>query len=286
QERVALGVARAIEPALRDAEVERACRTEPEQLSAWGLTMRALPLVQSYKPAAEGMALELLERAMELAPRDPLPMSLAAMCRGVRGCLHFAERPNDEKVVARALAGRAAMLNRSDAMAETLLAVGHTLASEHATATIHADRALNLDGGLAWAWCRRGWIDVFRGKPAEGIERLQIARALAPGDRALSATSSFAIGSSHFQAGRHGEATRWIRRGLAERPDGGLSRAFLASALVFDNRQDEARHIIGTWRRAQPGMTIAHVTSGWPFASFFLDGVAEGLESAGMPHEA
>src|SRR5262249_38586697 len=51
QERVALGVARAIEPALRDAEVERACRTEPEQLSAWGLTMRALPLVQSYKPA-------------------------------------------------------------------------------------------------------------------------------------------------------------------------------------------------------------------------------------------
>ncbi len=282
QERVALGVARALEPALRDAEIERACRTEPEQLTAWGLTMRALPSVQSYKAAAEAMALELLERAMELAPRDPLPMSLAAMCRGVRGCLHFTERPNEEKMAACALAGSAAMLNKSDALAETLLAVGYTLANELGTAAIHANRALNLDGGLAWAWCRRGWIDVFRGQAAEAIERLQIARSLATGDPVLNASSSFAIGASHFQAGRHGEAIRWIARGIAERPQGGLAPVFLASALAFDDRKDEARHAIDVWRRAHPGMTIAHLKSGWPFEASFLDRVAEGLENVGM----
>jgi AraC-like DNA-binding protein/TolB-like protein len=196
QERVALRVARAIEPALRDVEIDRASRMEPEQLNAWGLTMRAMPRVQSYQAADEATALELLERAMELAPRDPLPLSLAAMCRGVRGCLHFTARPNIEKEAAHALACKAAMHNKSDALTETLLAVGYTLADDLATATIHSNRALDLDGGLAWTWCRRGWINVFRGETNEGMERLQVARSLGAGDPVLSASSGFATASS------------------------------------------------------------------------------------------
>ena len=283
QERVAFRVARAIEPALRDVEIDRASSTEPDQLNAWGLTMRALPRVQSYQAGAEAAALELLERAMELAPRDPLPIALAAMCRGVRGCLHFTARPDEEKAAARALAGSAAMLNKSDALTETLLAVGYTLANDLTTAAIHGDRALSLDGGLAWAWCRRGWIDLFRGETAAAIERLQIARSLAAGDPALRASSGFAVAAAHFQAGRHGEAIRGLRRGIAERPDaGGLAGAFLASALAFDNRKDEAKQTLGAWKRVHPETTIAHVKSGWPFEAAFLDRVAEGLAHGGM----
>lgn len=283
QERVALRIGRAIEPALRQVEIERANRAEPEQLNAWDLAMRALPRVQSYQAAEEAMALELLERAMELAPSDPLPLSLAAMCRGVRGCLHFTDRPNDEKEVARALARAAGVHNKADALTETLLAVGYTLADDLASATIHSDRALALDGGLAWAWCRRGWIDIFCGETAEGMERLEIARSLNAGDRVLSASSGFATASGHFQAGRYGEAVRWLRRGIAERPRaGGLSRVFLASALALDNRKDEARRTLVDCRRAYPDMTVALVKSGWPFEAPFLERVAEGLESAGL----
>jgi hypothetical protein len=51
-----------------------------------------------------------------------------------------------------------------------------------ATAALHADQALALDGGSAWAWGRSGWIKAYVGEAAEAIERFQIARALAPSD--------------------------------------------------------------------------------------------------------
>src|SRR5207249_4830076 len=108
------------------------------------------------------------------------------------------------------------------------------------TAAMHADRALDLDGGLAWAWCRRGWIDVFRDETEAAIERLQIARALASGDPVLRASTCFATATAHFQAGRCGEAIRWIRHGIAERPAAvGMSPFFLASAHALENRKEE-----------------------------------------------
>ena len=60
---------------LRGAETHRASRKDPALSTAWELTMRALPACLAIEPIAEGTALELLERAMELAPRDALPRS-------------------------------------------------------------------------------------------------------------------------------------------------------------------------------------------------------------------
>ena len=43
KKRVAIGVARAIQPALRTAEAERTSRRDRGDLTAWDLTMRGLP---------------------------------------------------------------------------------------------------------------------------------------------------------------------------------------------------------------------------------------------------
>jgi AraC-like DNA-binding protein len=67
EERVAIEVARAIQPAVLAAENERASRLRDGDLTAWDLAMRALPCVTSVEAAAESMALELLEEAMERA---------------------------------------------------------------------------------------------------------------------------------------------------------------------------------------------------------------------------
>ena len=107
EETVAAGVVRVIQPALREAEIDRARRQDRASLTAWELTMRALPSVVSLAAASEGIALELLEQAMELAPTDPLPMSVAAWCHGLRAGHHFTARREDEKAAAGALAARA-----------------------------------------------------------------------------------------------------------------------------------------------------------------------------------
>jgi TolB-like protein len=104
EDRVSAQVARVLLSTLRDAEIDRARREDPAQLNAWELTMRALPDVLLIDPVAEDAALELLERAMELAPQDPLPMSVAAWCHGLRAAHAFTQRPDKERQAARALA--------------------------------------------------------------------------------------------------------------------------------------------------------------------------------------
>ena len=97
EERVAAGVATAVERSLRMAEVERVRGKDPAELGAWDLTMRAFPFAMRIEAAAQARALEFLERAMELAPQDALPAALAAWCHGSRGAHFFTAYPAAEK---------------------------------------------------------------------------------------------------------------------------------------------------------------------------------------------
>ena len=281
EEQVAAQIAATIQPLMREAEIDRAGRQDAVRLSAWELTMRALPRVLSVEAAAEEMALELLEQAMECAPSDALPVALAAWCHGLRGAHNFSPRPDKEKTTARDLAKRAAQLNSGDALTETFLAAGYCLAHDLATAALHVDRALALDGGSAWAWGRSGWIKAYVGEAAEAIERFQIARALAPSDP-LNFLCSVGIAVGHFWAARYDESARWFERALAENPAAVWINHNLAPAYALAGRREHARLCLTKLTRAFPGLTIVQVRSGLPFRRSYLDRVAGGLESLGM----
>jgi adenylate cyclase len=281
EERVAVGIGRTIQPALCDAEIDRASRGQPGELSAWGLTMRALPHVLSLEAASQRLALDLLEQAMELAPHDALPMSVAAWCHGLRAGHHFTRRRDEEKELAGTLAARAARLNTGDPLAETMLAAGYTLAHDLAAAEVHVERALTLDGSSAWAWGRRAWIKAYRGEADEAIECFQIARSLAPLDR-LHYLCCHGIASSMFDAGRYEESIKWFKRGVAENPAAAWISRWLVAAYVLADRKEEGRYTLAELRKADPELTIADLKSGLPWHSDFLDRVAEGLHVAGM----
>jgi AraC-like DNA-binding protein/tetratricopeptide (TPR) repeat protein len=281
EDRVSAQVTRALQQKLRDAEIDRACRKEPAQLTAWELTMRALPCLLAIEPAGERVALELLEQAMELAPQDALPVSMAAWCHGLRAGHHFTAQPDKELDGARILAARASSLDTGDPLAQTMLAAGYTLAHDLDAAAVHAGRALALDGGSAGAWGRSAWIHAYRGEVADAAERFQIARNLAPLDR-LSFLWSVGIAFAHFQAARYEQAIRWYRRGLAEQPKAVWINRFLAASLALAGRKEEAKRSLGRLLSAFPALTIAQVRVGLPHPASFLDILADGLENAGM----
>jgi AraC-like DNA-binding protein/tetratricopeptide (TPR) repeat protein len=281
EERVAHGVARAIQPVLRDAEIDRATRRARGDLNVWELNMRALPYVTAVDAAAEGMALELLEEAMERAPHDPLPIATAAWCRGLRAGHHFTGRPELEKAAARELAARAARLNAGDALVETMLAAGYTLAHDLASAAVHADRALALDGGSAWAWGRSAWIKAYHGRASEAHEEFQIARSLAPADP-LNFLWSVGIAATKFQNGSYDESIRWYQRAQAENPASTWTNRFLAATYVLAGRADDGRRTLATFTRHYPGLTITEVRASLPWNASYLDRTSEGLEQAGM----
>ncbi len=281
EDRLASRLASALRAPVRDAEIARAWRRDPAQLTAWELSMRALRSLLLAERLTQGTTLEWLEQAMELAPRDPLPTALAAWCRSVRASHHQALRPDDERRAASRLAARAGPLANGDHVVETMLCTAYTLAQELDAASVLADRALTGDPGLSSAWGRSAWIHVYRGNPTAAIERFNIALALAPRDP-LRYLWSMGIASAHFDAARYREAVRWSRRSLMEQPRATTIHRLLAPACVFADAKHEAQQSFDEIKRCLPGLTISEVTAALPLRSDHLSRRAEGLEHLGM----
>lgn len=281
QDWLAGAVASALRSIVRDAEIAQAWRKEPDQLTAWQLTMRALPMVLATDLAAHSLALDLLDRAIELSPRDPLPMALAAFCRGLRAGHHFTRLPESDRKVALGLAARASMLGVTDPVAEAMLSAAFALAHNLAAAERHARRALVNDGGSAWAWGRLAWVHAYRGESPEAIECCRIARVLSPADP-LQFLWSVGIASAHFEQCRYPEAVRWYRRSLEEEPKAVWINRFLAPACALAGNRDEARQAFDVVRQKFPDLTITHVRTGVPNTPQMINRLAEGLESLGM----
>jgi len=161
------------------------------------------------------------------------------------------------------------------------LAAGYTLAHDLKTASIHANRALELDGRSAWAWSRSGWVKAYGGEPQDAIERFQIARAMAPADP-QNFLCSIGIAVAHFEAARYDEAIRWYEHALAEHPTAIWCNRSLAPAYALAGRKEQARQSVLKLTSMYPDLTIAQVRSGLPLSPGFLDRAAQGLESAGL----
>ena len=176
--------------------------------------MRALPCVTSIEASGESMALELLDEAMELAPRDPLPISIAAWCHGLRAGHHFTWHPDAEKVVARELVPTA-RLNSCDALAETMLAAGYTLAHDLEAAAVHAERTLALDERVGMGMGTPRLDQGLSWTGAESDEEFLIT-SLAPVDP-LNFLWSVGVAAAEFQMAHYdkfefaGTTARWQR---------------------------------------------------------------------------
>src|SRR5208282_126579 len=73
----------AIEPTLRQAEIERAKRKRPENLDAYDLVLRATPFVDTFMPEEALKALPFLERALALEPDYALAHGQTALCHEI-----------------------------------------------------------------------------------------------------------------------------------------------------------------------------------------------------------
>ena len=274
-------VASALRSVVRDAEAGRVTDMELEQLTAWELSMRALPMVAAQDPLRHAAAMELLERAIELAPSDPVPMALAAWCHGLRAGHHFTGHMLVERDEALRLAANASVLNAGDPLADTMLSAAYMLAHDLPASEAHARRALSQDGGSAWTWGRLGWVHAYHGDAAAAIEHCQIARVLAPADP-LSFVWAIGIAAAHFELGRDREAARWYDRALFEEPRTTSLNRFSAPAHLCSGDRDAARQGLGALRKSFPDLTITQVRTGLPHTARYMDRIADGLESLGM----
>src|SRR5215475_913159 len=115
QDHVASGVAGAIEPKLRQSEIERASRKPTANLTAYDLYLRAL--AQSYRLTEEGVA-EAVVLARQALPIDPSYAPAAALvgwCRVVQRGRGWGALSDDDIAEACLLARQALEAERDDA---------------------------------------------------------------------------------------------------------------------------------------------------------------------------
>jgi TolB-like protein/Flp pilus assembly protein TadD len=176
QDEIAKRVVGIVEPSVQKSEIERIKWKRVENLDAYELYLRALPLVAAHMPGHARTALALLEKALKLDP-DNLPVhALAAWCHELcftregfnkarsDGALRHARtviagNPQDATVLAvagfvvrfigspetgNATIDRALALNPSSATALYLGAQSHALSGDIVAAAAFADRGLQL----------------------------------------------------------------------------------------------------------------------------------------------
>ena len=83
QDEITLSVIGAIEPSLRDAEIERVKRKRPENLDAYDLVLRTTPWVYVAMPEQASKTIPLLEQALALEADYAAAHGLLAWCQEI-----------------------------------------------------------------------------------------------------------------------------------------------------------------------------------------------------------
>ena len=285
QDRVASSVAGAIEPKLRQSEIERATRKPTENLDAYDLYLRALTLRDRHTDESVAEAIALLKRALTIdgnyAPAKAL-IGWSHIHQMSHGRTPISEVDRAEAV---AFAREALEAGKDDP--DTLWMAGYTLlifAGERAVAATAIDRALTLNPNSARGWMAHGYICLSDRQYQSAIEAFERAIRLSPFD-SLRRAFITGTGIAHFRMARYEEALTWAERTLSEEP--GYRGALLSKtvALVQLNRMEEAADTLRRMVDSQPGLTIARYKALWansvPPEVLALN--IEALRKAGLP---
>ncbi len=282
QDNVAQRVAGVIEPTLQDVDVRRASQRPTDHMGAYDLYLRADTLFRSFTRGDTLLAIDLLDRAIELDPDFALALAHSAVCH--RQVLDYAWSSD-----------AAATRKRGLELAERALAVGgvdekvlaHVAVSlpglegrmERALALI--ERAKIINPGSSFVWLIGGTLHIRAGDPDRAREHLGISMRLDPLSRA-SELSRMYEAMALFQQGQFNEALAMFRSTSLRLP---VSYAVLAS--IHGSLDSGAFGIDELAKfRAESQASLADLAAIWfhepTHRSIFFDGIGR-LEASVWP---
>jgi adenylate cyclase len=283
QDRVTEGVAGAIEPNLRQAEIERATTKPTENLNAYDLYLRALPHFYALTRMGSDEALGLLRRAIKLDPNYVVAKAMAAQCIRKRDTQAFTEDQAEIDEGIR-LAREALDGGRDDPRVLTLVGTVFTqLAQDWDTAIAALDRALSLNSNSAHAWSMSAWVRLQAGDPRTAAEQFSRAIQLSPHDPGITFALS-GLGFVAMVAGDYEEALKFGRQALQENPRNAPAHRVVAASLALLGRTEEARKAMRALLAVAPNSTVSHFLRNIPYRDAeFVTRYLRGLREAGLP---
>jgi TolB-like protein len=285
QDQVASSVVGAIEPKLRQSEIERATRKPTESLDAWDLYLRALALRHRYTEESMREAIALLQRALAIDPSYAPAAAMIALCRVFQRIQDWGPIAEAEIAEGARLARQAIETGKDDP--DALWMAGFSLprlAGDKATGESAVDRALLLNPNSAYAWMARGGLSYMQNRPGPAIEAYEHAMRLSPLDP-LGYLFTCGLAFGHTIAGEYEEALLWAERSLQEMPRFRAAINLKVILYVLLGRMDEARQWLGRLQETVYGLTIARYREflGSILAPEIMALYVDALRKAGLP---
>ena len=249
-DQVAREVAGAVEPNLRDAEINRSLRKPTTSLDAYDLYMRGLAAFRDLSADSLRVTMELTRRAIDLDPHFARALALRALCIQH---LQSGEADDPEAMVEALRLAHAALAASSDDWEATSLAatVISSMGGSIETALSASQRALMLNPNGYLALMHNGWIQCIAGNPAAAIDPFTRAQRLSPRDP-FGGFCEAGLGLAYRDLGQPQEALVWAQRAIMSLPLLASGYRTAAVALIDLGRIDDARERIAQLLKARP----------------------------------
>jgi serine/threonine protein kinase len=256
QDEISEAIATSLVGDLQRAEHERAQHQAPENLEAWELYQRALPLLHRFTREENAQARALLERSVALAPRFSTALARLAEA-GIWEIMHeWTATPERTLATAVDQARCAVTLDALDAYAHAMLAFALMTAGDRYGALDEAGCAVELNPSMPFALAIHAYLRYLTGHPAdESIASMQRAMRLSPHDP-IEWMFHDILSGAYLNAGRYAEGLNEGRRLITLAPQYYWGYLWSAMNAVGLGRLDEARGLIGEARRVKPGVSI------------------------------
>ena len=281
QDEITLSVVGAIEPSLREAEIERARRKRPDSLDAYDLYLRALPHAYVPMPAEADKGLELLHRSLALEPDFPAAHAIAAWCyeiRYLRGGLHETDR---KAALEHAHAAIAADPDDASTLATAGFVIG-LVAHDYQTAIEVIDRALSLTGASATALWMGATVLAHARETARAIRYAERSLSLTPFGRER-AFSHIALAIAHLVSGDFVAAASAGANAAQTNPRFSFAHALHCAALANLGQLDAAEAAARRILECEPDFTVDAFVRSHTGRADIWDPIGEALRRAGLP---
>src|SRR6266403_1989431 len=243
QDEITASVAGVIEPALAEAEQQRALRKLPERLDAWEAYQRGLWHFNKYGPEENQTAQVFFRRAIALDPKfapGHHGYALALQC----DIWHFSTRPFSVVPGLPLEEARIAVsLDDKDATAHAVLAHMRMWGGEWEAAIAEARTALVLNPNSSFVISMLGCVLGFGGYREEALDQLRQAMRASPHDP-LTWLWILWTGIMQFHSRKFDAAVETLRHVVRLRPGSAQAHVLIAASLAHLGRLDEARDVL------------------------------------------